>query len=126
MDQFSLAGRTALITGASRGIGFAIAEALARAGAAVILNGRTPASLHEAAERLRASGAQVHTSAFDVTNPGQVAKAVDTLESSVAPIDILVNNAGIQFRAPLESFDDDNWRKLMVTNLDGVYYLSKA
>jgi gluconate 5-dehydrogenase len=126
MDVFNLAGRTALVTGAARGIGFAVAEALAHAGAHVILNGRSRPPLDEAAIRLRDSGARVDVSAFDVTDAAQVNRAVDAIETTFAPIEILVNNAGIQRRAPLEKFDDNDWRELMATNLDSVYYVSKA
>lgn len=126
MDLFSLAGKTALITGGSRGIGFAIAEALAGAGATVVLNGRDGGALEAAAERLRASGFQALTSTFDVTEPEQVGDAVSTLTMQGIEIDILVNNAGIQRRAPLHEFADDDWRELMRTNLDSVYFVSKA
>jgi gluconate 5-dehydrogenase len=126
MKLFDLSGRTALITGASRGIGHSIAEALAGAGARVILNGRTAASLDAAATRLRGQGFAVDTSVFDVTDAAAAAAAVDALEAQVAPLDILVNNAGIQRRAPLDRFDDRDWRELMATNLDSVYYVSKA
>lgn len=126
MDLFSLSGRTALITGSSRGIGFAIAEALAGAGAAVILNGRSQSALDSAAGRLRDVGARAHVSVFDVTDAAETAAAVDAIESSFAPIDILVNNAGIQRRSPLEAFDDADWKEVMATNVDGVYYVSKA
>lgn len=126
MDLFNLTGRTALITGAARGIGFAVAEALASAGAHVILNGRTAAPLDAAAHTLRNSGARVDISIFDVTNAAQATLAIDTVEATIAPIDILVNNAGIQRRAPLERFDDNDWRQLMATNVDSVYYVSKV
>jgi gluconate 5-dehydrogenase len=127
MDLFSLVGRTALVTGSARGIGFAIAEALAHAGACVILNGRSRPALEDAARRLQeACGGQVDVSAFDVTDPGQVTAAIDAIEASRAPIDILVNNAGMQRRAALETFDDDDWRALMTTNVDSVYFVSKA
>jgi gluconate 5-dehydrogenase len=126
MDIFTLAGRTALITGASRGIGFAIAGALADAGARIILNGRSQSSLDHAADSLRRQGANVEVSVFDVTEAAQVNAAVKSIEASIAPIDILVNNAGIQRRAPLEKFDDNDWRELMAVNLDSVYYVSKA
>jgi gluconate 5-dehydrogenase len=126
VNLFNLAGRTALITGAARGIGFALAEAFANAGAHVILNGRSQAPLDAAAQELRRSGARVDVSAFDVTDAGAASTAVDAIEAAIAPIEILVNNAGIQRRAPLEKFDDDDWRHLMATNLDSVYYVSKA
>ncbi len=126
MNLFNLAGRSALITGAGRGIGYAIAQALAAAGARVILNGRSRPALETAAEQLRSSGARVEVSEFDVTDAAAAVAAVNAIEASVAPIDILVNNAGIQRRAPLESFDDGAWRELMATNLDSVYYVSKA
>jgi gluconate 5-dehydrogenase len=126
VDSFSLAGRTALITGAARGIGFAIASALAAAGARVVLNGRTAAALDAAAAQLREGGAQVATSVFDVTNAAAVVAAVDQIEAQIGAVDILVNNAGIQRRAPLDQFDDAAWRELMATNLDSVYYVSKA
>lgn len=125
MNLFSLDGRTALITGASRGIGYAIAEALSQAGARVILNGRSAQALDEAAETLRRSAAQVDVSVFDVTDPAQATAAVDRVETELGPIDILVNNAGIQRRAPLDTFDDRDWRELMATNVDSIYYVSK-
>jgi gluconate 5-dehydrogenase len=68
----------------------------------------------------------VETSVFDVTNAAQAAAAIQLIEESIGPIDILVNNAGIQRRAPLDQFEDSDWRELMATNLDSVYYVSKA
>jgi len=127
MKLFDLTGRTALVTGAARGIGFTIAEALAGAGANIVVNGRTQAKLDEAAARLREQGtSRIDTAVFDVTDAAAVNAGIEQIESSIAPIDILVNNAGIQRRAPLEEFSDDDWRELMATNLDSVYYVSKA
>jgi gluconate 5-dehydrogenase len=126
MDLFSLTGRRALVTGASRGIGYAIATALAGAGAHVILNGRSGTTLDRAATELRTTGATVDVSIFDVTDAAAVTAGVAAIERSVGPIDVLVNNAGIQRRGPLEKFDDADWRELMAINLDAVYFVSKA
>lgn len=126
MSLFSLEGRTALVTGSSRGIGHALATAMGNAGARIILNGRNEETLREAAENLAEQGIEVATAVFDVTDPNSVNSAIDGIESEISQIDILVNNAGIQRRASLEDFDDDDWRDLLATNLDSVYYVSKA
>jgi gluconate 5-dehydrogenase len=123
---FGLAGRRALITGSSRGIGFGLAQALAGAGASVILNGRDRTVLDRAAQQLRQQGATVDISAFDVTDPAQIARAIRDVEAAAGAIDILVNCAGIQRRGALETFVDDDWRQIMATNLDSMYYVSKA
>lgn len=126
LDIFSLAGRTALVTGASRGIGFSIAQALSGAGAHVILNGRSEQATKEAAARIEAeTGGSASTACFDVTDAASVASAIAEVEAE-RPIDILVNNAGIQRRGPLDQFDDNDWRELMATNLDGIYFTTKA
>ena len=123
---FGLTGRRALVTGSSRGIGLGLAEALAGAGASIILNGRNREALEQAALQLRRRGATVDTSVFDVTDPQQIAQAVHSVECALGAIDILVNCAGIQRRGPLQNFLDEDWRRLMATNLDSVYYVSKA
>lgn len=126
MNLFNLEGRRALITGSSRGIGYSIAQALGQAGASLVLNARSQDALGSAADALRSQGFRVATSCFDVTAPDSVNRAIEEIESEHGPLDILVNNAGIQRRAPLEQFDDDDWRALMATNLDSVYFVSKA
>ena len=126
MTLFDLTGRTALVTGAARGIGHAIAGALATAGARVVLNGRSAGPLDAAAAQLRAQGAQGEISVFDVTDPLAVVAGVDAIERDIGPLDILVNNAGIQRRAPLDRFDDRDFRELMATNVDSVFYVGKA
>ena len=125
MSLFSLEGRTALVTGAGRGIGYAIAEALAQAGARVFLNGRSAEALETAVGRLRGAGLEADVARFDVTDPAEVAQGVTAIEAA-GPLDILVNNAGIQRRAPLDQFKDEDWRELMSVNIDSVYYVSKA
>ena len=125
MHIFSLEGRTALITGASRGIGYALAGALASAGARVILNGRSEAALDDAAASLSATGAAVDIEQFDVTDAKAVRDGVERIEAR-SPIDIVVNNAGMQRRGSLESFNDEDWRAIMSTNVDSVYYVSKS
>lgn len=124
--MFSLAGRRALVTGSSRGIGFAIAAALAGAGADVILNSRDEVSLGEAASKLAESGARVRAVAFDVTSEESVGDAVDWCESEVGPIDILVNNAGMQHRAQLEDFPADKFNQVMQTNVTSAFLVGKA
>ena len=125
LASFQLHGRTALVTGSSGGIGFALARALGQAGAHVVLNGRNTNKLQQAAATLQAEGLSISTSAFDVTNANEVHSAIDALEAQRA-IDILVNNAGMQIRGPLHEFADDDWHTLMKTNLDSVYFVSKA
>ena len=126
LKQFDLSGKTALITGSSAGIGLALAQGLAGAGAAVVLNARNPGKLQAVAEALRAQGATVHALAFDVTDAQAVADAVARIESEIAPIDILVNNAGMQKRAPLQDFKQADWQQLMRTNLDSVFIVGQA
>jgi gluconate 5-dehydrogenase len=123
---FSLAGAVALVTGSSAGIGLALARGLAGAGARVVVNGRTQATVDAAVDALRGDGAEAAPAVFDVTEPAQVADAVRRIESDIGPIDVLVNNAGIQRRAPLEDYPDETWRELMRANLDSVFYVSKA
>ena len=123
---FDLTGKTALITGSSQGIGFALAKGLAEAGASIVLNGRDAEKLAKAAAILTKEGAQVHELAFDAVDHGAVQKAVDGFEATQGPIDILINNAGMQFRTPLEDFPEDMFSKLLSTNVASVFNVGQA
>ena len=97
---FDLQGRNALITGSVRGIGYALAEGLADAGAGIIINGRQKAAVDEAVNRLLAAGHQATGAIFDVVDEPTVAQAFAALDDKNIDIDILINNAGVQFRNP--------------------------
>ncbi len=122
-DLFSLAGKRALITGSSQGIGYALAKGLIDAGAQVILNGRNVEKLTSAAKEL---GGDVATLAFDATDHEAVRAAVDGFEAETGPIDILVNNAGMQHRTELENFPADAFEKLLQTNVASVFHVGQA
>ncbi|MDX8056165.1 SDR family oxidoreductase [Lentzea sp. BCCO 10_0798] len=120
---FDLTGRTALITGSSRGIGAALARGLAEAGAEVVLNSRDEQMLTTAAEQLaEATGATVRTAAFDVTDP----LAVDAAVRRIGPVDILVNNTGVQHREPLLDVSAENFRRVVDTNLTSAFLVGRA
>ena len=121
MQLFDLKGRRAVITGSSQGIGFALAQGLAAAGAQVVLNGRDTAKLAEAAAKI--AGAE--TLPFDATDHKAVRAAVDAFDAD-HPIDILVNNAGMQHRAPLEDFPEDAFQRLLQTNVASVFNVGQA
>lgn len=123
---FDLSGRVALVTGAHRGLGFAIAQGLARAGATVVLNGRTEETLAAAARALEVQGYSVATAIFDVTDRAAVRAAVATIESTRGHLDILFNNAGIQRRRPLVEFPQEDWDALIATNLTAPFIVSQA
>ncbi|MDA7426175.1 SDR family oxidoreductase [Thalassococcus lentus] len=125
MPNFDLTGRTALITGSSKGIGNALARGLAESGARIVMNARDAETLKAAAADLRSSGAGVDTLVFDVTDPDAVRSAVDAYEAE-RPIDILINNAGMQHRGPLEDFETDAFDRLMRTNVNSVFYVAQA
>lgn len=123
---FDLTGKTALVTGSSQGIGFALAKGLAGAGAKIVFNGRDVAKLQRAAAELQASGASVAQLAFDATDHDTVRQAVDRFEADDGAIDICVNNAGMQHRAPLEDFDPAAFQQLMQTNIATVFNVGQA
>ena len=125
-SHFDLTGSRALITGSSRGIGFALAKGLAEAGAAIVLNGRDREKLESAAGELSKKGFTIATAVFDVTERDAVKSSIGKIESEIGVIDILVNNAGIQHRAPLEDFPADAWERLININLSGVFHVSQA
>lgn len=122
LGMFDLTGRRALITGSSQGIGFALAQGLAAAGAAVVLNGRDPGRLAEAAAQVPGAGVL----AFDATDHDAVRAAVDGYERDIGAIDILVNNAGMQHRAPLEDFPAEAFERLLQTNIASVFHVGQA
>ena len=124
--MFDLSGKTALITGASRGLGFAIAKGFCHQGAAVILNGRNPETLETSAGELRAEGGVVYTSCFDVTNSDAIKVAVADIEANIGAIDILVNNAGIQHRQLLLDLPEADWRRVLETNLTAPFLVARS
>jgi len=123
---FSLAGKRALVTGSSRGLGYAIASALAEAGADIVLNARDTVALGAAAQNLAAAGASVKALAFDVTSRDSVNEAIAYCENEMGPIDILVNNAGMQFRGALEAFPPEKFDQMMTTNVTSVFNVGQA
>jgi gluconate 5-dehydrogenase len=124
-DMFRLDGRVALVTGASRGLGFAMAEALASQGAAVVLGGRDAATLEDAAARLRAKGQAAEACAFDVADAASSVAAVRGIGDRHGRLDVLVNNAGVQHRAPLAEWTDEDFERVVATNLTGCFRLAR-
>jgi gluconate 5-dehydrogenase len=122
---FDLTGRTALITGSSRGLGRAMAEGMAEAGAAVVLNGADAGRLAAAAAEMRAAGYTVHEARFDVTNEAEILSAFAALDAQGIAVDILVNNAGIQFRRPMLELDTADWRRVIETNLTSAFVIGR-
>lgn len=123
---FDIAGRVALVTGSSKGIGRALAQGLLEAGATVVLNGRDQAALARARRELaEATGGRPYAQAFDVTDPAAVKAGIASIEENVGPIEILVNNAGAQHRTPLLDFTDEDWFRLLQTNLTSAFLVGR-
>ncbi|MBA4136235.1 MAG: gluconate 5-dehydrogenase [Opitutus sp.] len=120
--SFHLSGRRALVTGSSQGIGFALARALAAAGAHVLLNGRDAAKLDRAVAALRADGFSAEARCFDVTDESAVLAATPQL----GVVDVLVNNTGIHRRGPLATMSLADWDAVLKTNLTSAFLVSRA
>jgi len=127
MNGQRLRGKTALVTGASRGIGEAIAVDLAGYGAAVVLNYLDRQTETEAvAARIRASGGRAHVIQADVSDPIAAAQLVDEAAATFGSLDILVNNAGITADRSIKKMADQDWRRVLDTNLGSVFWCSRA
>jgi gluconate 5-dehydrogenase len=122
---FSLEGRTALVTGSSRGLGRAMAEGLAAAGAAVVLNGSDEGRLAGAAAAMEAAGSRVYQARFDVTDEAAVIAAFERFDRDGIEIDVLVNNAGIQLRKPMIELATEDWRKVIEANLTSAFVIGR-
>ncbi|MEA2780129.1 MAG: hypothetical protein QOK29_1673 [Rhodospirillaceae bacterium] len=126
LPQFSLAGSRAVVTGAARGIGQAIALGLAEAGAEVVITGRDLDALAETEHRIEAGGGCCARQRLDVAQPADVERAFAEIGRQLGRIDILVNNAGIeQVRASLE-VDEALWDRILDTNLKGAFFCARA
>lgn len=123
---FDLTGKVALVTGAHRGLGFAIAQGLARAGATVVLNGRRSELLAPAARILTQQQLKAATAPFDVTDRDAIHAGVTAVEHEHGTIDILFNNAGIQRRGALADFAERDWNDIIATNLTAPFVVSQA
>ncbi|EAS51764.1 gluconate dehydrogenase [Aurantimonas manganoxydans SI85-9A1] len=123
--SFDLTGRTALITGSSRGLGKAMAQGLAEAGAVVILNGRNAETVAAAARELRDAGHTVHEAIFDVTGEAAVVAAFEKFDAEGLEIDIVINNAGIQHRQPMLELALADWQRVIDTNLTSAFLIGR-
>jgi gluconate 5-dehydrogenase len=122
---FDLTGQTALVTGSSRGLGRAMAEGLAAAGAAIVLNGADPTRLATAAADMRAKGFTVHEASFDITDEAAVKATFERLDAEGIAVSILINNAGIQFRKPMVELATEDWRRVIETNLTSAFVIGR-
>ncbi|WP_407652405.1 SDR family oxidoreductase [Cohaesibacter marisflavi] len=121
MSLFDLSGRTALVTGSSRGLGRAMLEGLAQAGATIIVNGVNKDRVTTTATDLRAKGYKVHEAPFDVTDEASVVAAFAQFDAEGIEVDILINNAGIQLRKPMVEMSTAEWNKVIETNLTSAF-----
>ena len=121
-----LTGKVALITGASRGIGFAVARRLGRMGARVSICGRDQAKLDQSASSLRSEGIETLAVQADVRRGDQISSLVHKTQQGVGPIDILVNNAGIGVFGPFHEFGEADWNNVIDTNLKSVFLMCRA
>ncbi|THF49242.1 SDR family oxidoreductase [Allorhizobium terrae] len=124
-NPFDLSGRTALVTGSSRGLGRAIAEGLAKAGARIVLNGVDETRLEHAASDMHEAGFDVLTAAFDVTNETAIQASFDHFDQAGIDIDILINNAGMQFRKPMIELATTDWQRVIDTNLTSAFVIGR-
>lgn len=122
---FDLSGRTALVTGGSRGLGLQVAEALGEAGARLVLTARTAPDVAAAAERLRGMGVDASWIAADASDPSEVKRVCAGALERLGAIDILVNNAGASWGAPAEDHPLDAWDKVMNLNVRSVFLFSQ-
>jgi len=125
-DAKTLEGKVALITGASRGIGLAIARSLGRLGAKLSICARDAKKLDAAASELKGQGAAVLAVAADVTRPSDVTALVEKTARVLGPIEILVNNAGVGYFGPTHLAGESDWDTVLDTNLKSVFLLSRA
>ncbi|GHC26160.1 gluconate 5-dehydrogenase [Kushneria pakistanensis] len=127
VNPFDIKGRLALITGSSRGLGYALAHGLAEQGARVIIHGRSEDTVNQAVRAIAdATGTEVFGVTFDVTRSEDVRAALTDLVDTHGVPDILVNNAGLQRRAPFTEFDPDDWDAVIATNLSSTFYVANA
>ncbi len=126
LNTFSLAGKTALVTGGTQGIGFAIAVALAGAGATVAFNGTRPESVEKALAAYAAEGIAAHGRVFDVTDENAVRENLAEIEKEAGPVDILVNNAGIIQRTPMLEMSVEDFRRVVDVDLNAPFIVAKA
>ena len=126
LPSFRVEGKIAVVTGAGRGIGRALAIGLAEAGADVALLSRTEHDLHEVAETIRGLGRHAYILPTDVTKRDQVAATIQSVIDQAGRIDILVNNAGMNIRSQALNVTDEEWETIMQTNLKSAFLLSQA
>jgi len=122
---FSLAGQVALVTGASRGLGLAMAEGLAEAGATVVLNGRDPQTLAARARELANRELAASIAPFDVTDEAAARAGIDEVTAAHGALDILIANAGTHHARPLAEWKMEDWRRVIELNLDACFVLAQ-
>ena len=125
-ELFSLAGKTALVTGGSRGLGLQMAEALGEQGARIVLSARKQAELDEAVAHLKARGVDASAIAADLSDEKQVQPFVDEAMKRLGHIDILINNAGASWGAPAEDYPLEAWDKVMNLNIRSIFLVTQA
>jgi gluconate 5-dehydrogenase len=125
-ELFDLSGRTALVTGGSRGLGLAMASALGEMGAKVAITARKENELDAAHAELAAQGYEVFAIVSDLARAETIAPMVDAATAALGPIDILVNNAGTSWGAPAEEYPLEGWRKVIDLNLTGTWLVTQA
>jgi NAD(P)-dependent dehydrogenase (short-subunit alcohol dehydrogenase family) len=124
--MFNLSGKTALVTGGASGIGFAMAQALAAAGARLVLMSRKQEALNQAAETLQAQGMQAKVVAIDLANTAQLASAAQQAQEAWGSVDIVVNAAGVNLREPFENVSHESWTQQVNIHLAAPFFLTQA